>query len=66
MFTRLLLSCVLADIFLIGEQELQGSCFTLIRVSGQKSGSDPLLHLLEFDFFHIEGLLFVLKRCICK
>lgn len=64
MFTRLLLSRVLADIFLIGEQELQGSYFTLIRVCGQKSGSDPLLYSLEFDFFHIKGLLFVLKRCI--
>lgn len=64
MFTRLLLSCVLTDISLIGEQELQGSYFTLIRVSGQKSGSDPVLHLLEFDFFHIKSLLFELTRCI--
>lgn len=64
MFTRLLLSRALTDIFLIGEEELQNSYFTLIRVSGQKSGSDPLLHSLEFDSFHIKGLLFVLKCCI--
>lgn len=58
--------CELADIFLIGEQELQGSCFILIRVSGQKSGSDPWLHSLEFGFFRIKGLLSVLKCCVSK